>query len=198
MALNRRPLLAGLAGLAAVPRNVRAADMAPEIARPGLPWFNVASPIPLASLRGRVVILDFWTEGCINCIHIVPTLRRIEQRFPDRVVVVGVDSPKFQNEQDPSSVASAIQRYGIRHPVVHDPKMSIWREYQVRGWPTLVLLDATGVIVGRVESEPDPDRFETTIAALVVQAASGGTLRPAMLALKPATPPKGRSCFRAS
>ncbi len=77
---------------------------APEIARPGLQWFNVPAPLPIASLRGRVVILDFWTEGCINCIHIIPTLRRIEERFPEKVVVIGVHSPKFANEKNAASV----------------------------------------------------------------------------------------------
>lgn len=194
MFLKRRLVLGGLAGLATWP-DAAWADTAPEIARAGLQWLNVAAPLPLAALRGRVVILDFWTEGCINCIHIVPTLRRVEQRFPDRVVVVGVHSPKFQNEQDPASVASAIQRYGIRHPVVNDPKMAIWRDYQVRGWPTLVLLDAAGAIAGRVESEPDPDAFERMVQALVDQAASGGTLRPATLAVQVKALPVRRFLF---
>ncbi|MFX8246754.1 hypothetical protein ABTL56_19670, partial [Acinetobacter baumannii] len=83
---------------------------APEIARDGLHWFNVAAPIPLASLRGRVVILDFWTEGCVNCLQVIPTLRRIEARFPDRVAVIGVHSPKFPGERDEASVADAIRR----------------------------------------------------------------------------------------
>jgi thiol-disulfide isomerase/thioredoxin len=87
---------------------------APEIARPGLKWFNVAAPLPIASLRGRIVILDFWTEGCINCIQIIPTLRRIEERFPDEVVVIGVHSPKFANEKNPASVKDAIHRYEIQ------------------------------------------------------------------------------------
>ena len=95
---------------------------APEIARPGLEWFNVAAPLPIASLRGRVVILDFWTEGCINCIQIIPTLRRVEEKYPDKVVVIGVHSPKFANEKnarqrqgrDPPLRASAIRSFTIR------------------------------------------------------------------------------------
>ena len=87
---------------------------APEIARPGLEWFNVAAPLPIASLRGRIVILDFWTEGCINCIQIIPTLRRVEERYPDKVVVIGVHSPKFANEKN------AAQRQG-RYQPLRDP-----------------------------------------------------------------------------
>src|SRR5262249_27122393 len=67
---------------------VAQAAPAPELARPGLQWFNVAAPLPIASLRGRIVILDFWTEGCINCIHIIPILRGIERQFADKVVVI--------------------------------------------------------------------------------------------------------------
>src|SRR5580658_8541338 len=114
---------------------------APEIARPGLEWFNVAAPLPIASLRGRIVILDFWTEGCINCIQIIPTLRRVEERWPDKVVVIGVHSPKFANEKRAASVRDAIERYDIRHPIIHDPEMTIWRAYGVQAWPTLVVID---------------------------------------------------------
>src|ERR1700734_866766 len=100
------------------------ADMnAPEIARPGLEWFNVGKPLPIASLRGRIVILDFWTEGCINCIQIIPTLRRIEEKWPDKVGVMGVHSPKFANEKRAASVCDAIARYDIPHPIIHDPEM---------------------------------------------------------------------------
>ena len=130
---------------------------APEIARPGLQWFNVAAPLPIASLHGRVVILDFWTEGCINCIQIVPTLRRIEEKFPDKVVVIGVHSPKFANEKNAASVKDAIRRYDIKHPIIHDPQMTIWRAYGVQAWPTLVVIDVDGTIAGVVPGEPDPD-----------------------------------------
>lgn len=152
--LTRRTALAG-AGLALSGCQV-VAQPAPEIARTGLRWFNVAGPVPLASLLGRVVVLDFWTEGCINCIHIVPTLRAAEQRFGDKLAVIGVHSPKFANEKDPASVADAIQRYGIRNAVVNDPDMGIWRDYGGRGWPTLVLIDASGAIAGRIVMAASP------------------------------------------
>src|SRR5450631_3252249 len=124
-----------------------AATAAPEIARPGLQWFNVAAPIPIASLRGRIVILDFWTEGCINCIHIIPILRKIEERYPDKVAVIGVHSPKFAEEKRDASVQDAIRRYEIHHPVVHDPELSIWREYGVEAWPTLVIIGPDGNVL---------------------------------------------------
>ncbi|HTW89506.1 MAG TPA: thioredoxin-like domain-containing protein [Candidatus Binataceae bacterium] len=168
---------------------------APEIARPGLKWFNVAKPIPIASLRGRIVILDFWTEGCINCIQIIPTLRRIEERFPDQVVVIGVHSPKFANEKNVASVKDAISRYDIRHPIIHDPQMTLWRAYGVEAWPTLVVIGTDGNIVDVIAGEPDPDRFVAAIAKLVIQSAKAGELKPVALDLTPLPEPKGRYLF---
>jgi sugar lactone lactonase YvrE len=177
-------------------RPTRAADeQAPEIARPGLQWFNVAAPLPIASLRGRIVILDFWTEGCINCIHIIPILRGIEQKFPEQVVVIGVHSPKFAEEKSAASVEDAIQRYELRHPIVHDPKMSIWQDYGVQAWPTVVIVGPDGSILARVAGEPDPVKFDKAIGDLVARAGEAGALQPAKLALQVEEPPKGRFLF---
>jgi len=187
--------LLAIAGLGYL-REARAADeAAPEIALPGLQWFNVASPLPIASLRGRIVILDFWTEGCINCIHIIPILRGIEQKFPEQVVVIGVHSPKFAEEKSAASVKDAIERYEIRHPIVHDPKMTIWNDYRVQAWPTLVLVGPDGSILARVAGEPDPDRFNKAIGDLVARAGEMGALKPAKLALQLEEQPKGRFLF---
>lgn len=169
--------------------------MAPEIARPGLQWFNVAAPLPIASLRGRVVILDFWTEGCINCIHIIPILRAIEQKYPEQVVVVGVHSPKFANERNAASVKDAIERYEIHHPIIHDPKMTIWNAYAIQAWPTLVVIGADGNILEQIPGEPDRDRLIAAIGDLVDKSASSGTLKPARLDLEPLAEPRGRFLF---
>lgn len=168
---------------------------APEIALAGLEWFNVAGPLPIASLQGRVVILDFWTEGCINCIQIIPTLRRVEEKYPDKVVVIGVHSPKFANEKHAASVKDAIRRYDIRHPIIHDPQMTIWRAYGVQAWPTLVVIGSDGNVAGTVAGEPDPDRFVAAIDNLVANSAKAGTLKPAALDLTPLPEPKGRFLF---
>jgi thiol-disulfide isomerase/thioredoxin len=172
-----------------------AGNAAPEIARPGLQWFNVAKPVTIASLRGRIVILDFWTEGCINCIHIIPILRGIEQKFPEQVAVIGVHSPKFAEEKSAGSVKDAIARYEIRHPIVHDPKMSIWQAYDIQAWPTLVVIGTDGNIIGQIPGEPDPDRFGKAIGDLVAQAGKTGDLKPAKLALQPEEVPQGRFLF---
>jgi len=170
-------------------------DPAPEIARPGLQWFNVAEPIPIASLKGRIVILDFWTEGCINCIHIIPILRGIEQKFPEQVVVIGVHSPKFAEEKSAESVKDAIARYEIHHPIVHDPKMTIWHDYGVQAWPTLVIVGPDGNILARAAGEPDPDRFAKVMANLVAGAGQNGQLKPAKLTLQFDEQPQGRFLF---
>jgi len=168
---------------------------APEIARPGLQWFNVPAPLAIASLRGRVVILDFWTEGCINCIHIISTLRRIEERYPEQVVVIGVHSPKFANEKNAASVKDAIRRYEIHHPIIHDPEMTIWRAYGVQAWPTLVVIGSDGTVAGKLPGEPDPDRLVAAIDNLINNYEKAGTLKPARLELAPLTEPKGRFLF---
>lgn len=132
---------------------------APEIDRKGLTWFNTPTPLSLKALRGRVVILDFWTYCCINCVQILPTLRRIEDAFPHQVAVIGVHSPKFSAERCPHAVEHAIRRYDIRHPVVHDPYMTLWDEYAVRAWPTLVLICPDGKVIGQLSGEPDPTQM---------------------------------------
>ena len=172
-----------------------AATIAPEIAQPGLQWFNVEKPIPIASLRGRIVILDFWTEGCINCIHIIPILRGIEQKFPEQVAVIGVHSPKFAEEKNASSVEDAIKRYEIHHPIVHDPSLSLWKEYGVQAWPTLVIIGPDGAVLGQLAGEPDPVKFPQVITSLVDAAGKNGDLKPARLALKIEEEPKGRFLF---
>ena len=156
---------------------------APEIDRPATTWFNVAGPMNLADLRGRFVILDFWTFCCINCLHILPMLRRIEETFPEEVVVIGVHTPKFFAEREADNVAAAIARYDIRHPVVHDPNMTIWREYAVRAWPTLVFLDPGGYVIGHASGEPDPDRLLQAVEDLVSQGREQGALEPRLTQL---------------
>ena len=168
---------------------------APEIARPGLEWFNVAKPLSIASLRGRLVILDFWTEGCINCIQIIPTLRRVEERWPDKIVVIGVHSPKFANEKRAASVRDAIARYDIRHPIIHDPEMTIWRAYGVQAWPTLVVIGADGKVIGMIPGEPDPDRMIAALDKAVADSEKAGALKPAALDLAIKPEPKGRFLF---
>src|SRR5690349_17607691 len=91
-----------------------------------LEWLNTSRPLSLKDLRGKIVLLDFWTYCCINCMHIIPDLKRLEAKYPDELVVVGVHSAKFKNERESSNIREAILRYEIEHPVVNDSQMTVW------------------------------------------------------------------------
>ena len=135
---------------------------APEFP-PGLTWFNVSEPLSFAKLRGKVVILDFWTQGCINCQHIIPDLERLEREFPDSLVLIGVHTGKYSEEQEDAAVAEAIARYERRHPVVNDPDYVVWRQWGVRAWPTVVLIDPRGSVVGGAAGEQVYERFQPVV-----------------------------------
>jgi len=168
---------------------------APEINRPGLVWFNTDKPLSLADLRGRLVILDFWTFCCINCMHILPILRRVEEAFPDEVAVIGVHSPKFAAERKADNLAQAIARYDVRHPVVHDPYMSIWEDYAVRAWPTLAFVSPDGTVIGQTSGEPSPEALLAGIEDLLRQFRKDGVIRPGLPFLAEPQPQPQRLSF---
>src|SRR5207244_10117534 len=112
----------------------------------GTAYLNTASPIKLKDLRGRVVLLDFWTLCCINCIHVLPDLAKLEAKYPGVLVVIGVHTPKFPNEKKTESIRKAILRYEINHAVVNDANTIIWERYGIKSWPTLILIDPDGNI----------------------------------------------------
>ena len=168
---------------------------APEINRPGLQWFNVSKPLSLADLKGRLAILDFWTFCCINCMHILPILRQIEEAFPDEVAVIGVHSPKFAAERKAANVEQAIRRYDVRHPVVHDPYMSIWEDYAVRAWPTMVFVSPDGRVIGQTSGEPSPEALTAGIAEMLRQFREDGTIHPGQPFLTEPSLPQERLLF---
>lgn len=133
--------------------------------------------LSLTDLRGRVVLLDFWTLCCVNCHHVLAELRPIEAKYADVLTVVGVHSPKFEHEKDPAAVQAAMQRHDITHAVLNDPAMSTWQAYGVRAWPTLVLLDTQGEVVAEFSGEGHAHAIDARIAELVEEAERSGTLR---------------------
>ncbi|MEN2978107.1 thioredoxin-like domain-containing protein [Tistrella bauzanensis] len=168
---------------------------APQFPTDGITWFNIDGPPPtLESLRGRLVILDFWTLCCINCMHVLPTLAEIERRYPDRVAVISVHSPKFAAERDPAKVEAAIARYGITHPVIHDPTMRMWREYAIKAWPTLGFISPDGAWLGGSAGEPALDKLVTLIDRMLSEAGDAGRLQPAAIGTSIAEP--ARSMLR--
>lgn len=141
-------------------------DPAPEFPD-GLDWLNVPRPLSIAELRGKLILLDFWTYGCINCIHIIPDLERLEAEYPDELVVIGVHSAKFENEGDTDNIRNIIARYDLHHPVVNDRDFAVWSLWGASAWPTLVLIDPAGKIVGGHAGEGVYAVFQPVIDALV-------------------------------
>ena len=125
---------------------------APELRGAG-GWLNTDHPLALRDLRGRVVVLDFWTFCCINCLRVIEELRPLEERFGERLVVIGVHSPKFPHESDHAAVGRAVARHRITHPVLDDPELETWQQYGVRAWPTLVVIDPDGYVVAMASGE---------------------------------------------
>ena len=154
----------------------------------GLTWLNTPRPLTVAGdLRGRVSVLDFWTYCCINCMHVLPVLKRIEARFASQpVAVIGVHSAKFISERDPLNIRRAMERYGVAHPVVVDPDHDIWQRFSVKAWPTLVLVDAEGYVRETLPGEADEASLATRIEKLVKEARDKGVLAVAPISTTPA------------
>ncbi|WP_433408692.1 NHL domain-containing thioredoxin family protein [Saccharomonospora azurea] len=149
---------------------------APELN--GDAWWNTGGePLTLRGLRGRIVLLDFWTSGCINCLHVLDELRPLEEEFADVLVTIGVHSPKFAHEGGRDSVGAAVARLGVEHPVVSDPDMSLWQQYAVKAWPTLVVVDPEGYVVHVAAGEGHGDALRRVIGDLVEAHERKGTLR---------------------
>jgi thiol-disulfide isomerase/thioredoxin len=162
---------------------------APELEGAG-GWIGV-DDLSLAQLRGRVVLLDFWTPACVNCQRVVEELRGLERRFADVLTVIGVHSPKFPHEHEHAAVRDAVARHRIEHPVLDDPAMTTWDAYTVRAWPTLVLIDAEGRVALTVSGEGHAVELARAIEALVAEAEAAGTLRRGPVALDAADPARG-------
>lgn len=133
----------------------------------GLDWINTPGPLTWDELRGKVVLLDFWTYGCINCIHVIPDLHRLEAEFPEELVVIGVHSAKFQNEGETDNIRQIVQRYEVEHPVVNDRDFEVWQAWGVRAWPTTMLIDPEGMVFGYHEGEGVYAVLQPIIAGMV-------------------------------
>ncbi len=142
----------------------------------GVTWFNVEKPLTLGQLKGKVVLLDFWTLGCINCQHIIPDLKKLESEFGDALVVIGVHSGKYSTEHDDDSIREAIQRYGLEHPVINDPEFAVWQTFGASAWPTLVAIDPAGNLVGGHAGEGVYPLFQPIIASLVEEFGAKGSI----------------------
>src|SRR5439155_1002420 len=101
------------------------------------------------------------------CIHIIPDLKKLEAKYPNNLVVIGVHSAKFLNEGETENIRKIILRYGLEHPVINDADMKIWDAYAVNSWPTRILIDPNGYIIGQVSGEGSYDAIDNTIAKTI-------------------------------
>ncbi|MFF3012859.1 NHL domain-containing thioredoxin family protein [Streptomyces sp. NPDC057939] len=155
----------------------RARVRAPELIGKG-GWLNTGGKdLTLADFRGRVLILDFWTFCCINCLHVLDELRELEEKHRDTMVIVGVHSPKFVHEADHAAVVDAVERYEVHHPVLDDPELATWKQYAVRAWPTLVVIDPEGYVVAQHAGEGHAHAIERLVEELEAEHEAKGTLR---------------------
>jgi thiol-disulfide isomerase/thioredoxin len=153
--------------------NPRAPELPADFA-----WLNTDRPLSFAmDLKGQIVLLDFWTYCCINCMHILPDLAYLEDKYArDPFLVIGVHSAKFENEGSRQTIRAAIGRYEIRHPVVVDQEMRIWSEYAVKSWPTLVLVGPDRRIIGAVAGEGNREVLDQAIARALEEGRAAGSL----------------------
>ena len=150
---------------------------APELVGAG-GWINTGGKeLSLADFRGRTLVLDFWTFCCINCLHVLDELRELEEKHRDTLVIVGVHSPKFVHEAEHQAVVDAVARYDVRHPVLDDPELATWKQYAVRAWPTLVVVDPEGYVVAQHAGEGHAHAIAALVAELEAEHAAKGTLR---------------------
>ena len=146
-------------------------------------WLNTDKPLSLAGLKGKVVLLDFWTYGCINCIHIIPDLKKLEKKYPNELVVIGVHSAKFENEKDTENIRRIILRYEIEHPIVNDADFRIWNAYAVNAWPTRYLIDPAGYVIGKLSGEGGYEALDKVIGDTITEFRKRGELNEAPLKL---------------
>ena len=139
---------------------------APEFP-PGLDWINIDEPLTMAGLQGKIVILDFWTYGCVNCLHIIPVLEQVETKFAEEVVVIGVHSAKFETEGQTENLRQIVQRYEVHHPVVNDNEFAIWRSYGVNAWPTVAVITPRGHLVVRQSGEIPFEAFDAYLSGMI-------------------------------
>jgi len=166
-------------------RSYAGTEPAPEFPS-DLDWINTGGKrLSLAQLRGKVVLLDFWTFGCVNCMHVIPDLKKLEATYPRELVVIGVHTAKFANEGRTEAIRSVVQRYELEHPVLNDRDYDVWRSYGVNAWPTFALIDPEGRLIGTLAGEGHYEVLDKVIAKVIEQFDAQGKINRTPLGLTP-------------
>jgi DNA-binding beta-propeller fold protein YncE len=131
----------------------------------GARWLNIDRPLRMADLKGRIVLLDFWTYCCINCMHAIPDLKALEEKYP-HLVVIGVHSAKFAAEREVDNIRHAVLRYDLQHPILVDNDLALWSAYRIRAWPSFVLIDPVGYVAAQASGEDPFTMFDDAIASM--------------------------------
>lgn len=168
-------ILAILAFLLLTAAPARAADNYATLFNDKQMWLNTARPVTAEDAKGRAVLLDFWTYGCINCMQVVPDLKSLEAEFGDSLLVIGVHSAKFAGERDGNRILAAAKRFGITHPVINDSAFHVWDGFRVEAWPTLILLGPDGTEVNRYAGEGHKDEIEADLKKALAKTSKAAT-----------------------
>ncbi len=193
-ASRRAGFVAGAAFLAALALSACQAQPASERALPfpkGEQWFNVSRPITRKLLEGRITLLDFFTPGCINCMHMIPVLAALARHFGQNLAVVSIDSPKFTASANPGDLRSFILDFHVQEPVLDDPRLTLWNGYGVEAWPTFILVNPQGDLVTAFVGETSYRRLDHAVTRILAKARTNGTLAPRPLPLAPLAPQRG-------
>ena len=149
------------------PEEIFEGDLVPPEFPADLDWINVEHPLTMQGLLGKIIVFDFWTYGCINCLHVIPVLEQVEKKFADEVVVIGVHSAKFENEGQTENLRQIVQRYGIHHPVINDKDFAVWQGYDARAWPTIAIVNPRGNWLIRQSGEIPFETFDVYLSGMI-------------------------------
>ena len=161
----------------------------------GLEWFNVERPVTLADLDGRVVLIDFATYSSVYCQRALQDLQALGRKFRDKLVIISVHSPKFSAEMKRSHVQKAINRYQISNPVVHDPEMKLWKIYGIKVWPTQVLVDHDGTVLGAMSGQGKLRQLDQIVSYQVEKCEGRQSAKILSCSGKRSTEPRGALSF---
>lgn len=167
--VNQKPMDETKLGKPTFDMTLPRGPIAPELI-PGGVWFN-SEPLTLAELKGRVVIIDFWTYSCINCQRTLPYLRQWYEKYRDKgLVIIGVHSPEFEFEKNPKNVQQAITDFGLTYPIMQDNDFATWKAYNNHYWPAKYFIDKEGQIRHTHFGEGEYDESEKVIQELLKEA----------------------------